>query len=53
MGTGRKGTVAGKVYLRRADVLRVARMLPVFVGGARRRSGLQPPEAEVNGLEGG
>lgn len=49
MGTGRKGTVAGKVYLRRADVLRVATMLPVFVGGLRRRSGLQPPEAEVDG----
>lgn len=40
VGTGRRGTVAGKVYLRNADVLRVVKLLapgasePAVHGGA-------------------
>lgn len=53
MGTGRRGTVAGKVYLARAGVLRVVRMLSQPVGGQQEQQPpLQPMEGEVDGLEG-
>lgn len=52
MGTGRRGTVAGKVYLRRTDVIRVVQMLGSHGAAGGQPQPLQPVEAEMDGLEG-